>query len=60
VPARDSTALQNALSAVLANPDLLHAAKSQNPLVARQMYSEAQYIAGIDRLIDEYGAEAGH
>jgi glycosyltransferase involved in cell wall biosynthesis len=57
VPARDTIALQNALTAVLKNPDILSLANRQNPEVAQRQYSEGQYVSGIDGLVDEFSAE---
>lgn len=53
VPIRDTVALQNALAAVLASDHLLSDARLLNPRVARERYSEAQYVSGVDRIVDE-------
>ncbi len=58
VPVRDAIALQRSLAAVIAAPNLLRDANAKNPQMAREKYSEAQYICGVDRVILEFGGEA--
>jgi glycosyltransferase involved in cell wall biosynthesis len=57
VPAKDANALQEAIAAILANAKLLQDAFSVNPRIARERYSEAQYIRGIDGIIDQFSGK---
>jgi glycosyltransferase involved in cell wall biosynthesis len=54
VPAKDSFALQGSLASVLANRKLLSEANTLNPRIAREKYSEAQYVCGVDGIIGEF------
>jgi hypothetical protein len=47
-------ALQGSLAAVLANRKLLSEANTLNPRIAREKYSEAQYVCGVDGIIGEF------
>lgn len=57
VPTRDVGAIEKALIAIVLNRESLLESQSNNPLVAREIYSEEQYISSIDRVIEAYSRD---
>ena len=57
VPARDTVALQKALTMLIENPDLLRTAGLVNPKIAHQRFSVARYVSAIDGILHEVSGE---
>jgi glycosyltransferase involved in cell wall biosynthesis len=57
VPARDTVALQKALTMLKENPDLLRTAGLVNPKIAYERFSVARYVSAIDGILDAVSGE---